>query len=65
MDEIAKTVGTTLINIIADAIKSGKSRKDAEIEAARAVTRGEVVSDELYDRMKAYVAQTKSFEDNG
>jgi hypothetical protein len=65
MNEIIEIVGTALVTIIRDQIKAGKSRKDAEAEAARAVLRGDVVSDELYDRLEKYIASTKDFEDNG
>jgi hypothetical protein len=65
MEEIIKAVGTNLVKIIGDSIRAGKSMKEAEIEAAKAVQRGDVVSQEMYDRMKSYISSTKSFEDNG
>lgn len=65
MEEIIKAVGTNLVKIIQDSIRAGKSMKEAEIEAAKAVERGDVVSQEMYDRMSSYISSTKSFEDNG
>jgi len=65
MDDIVKAIGTNVVNIISDAIRAGKSRKEAEDEAARALERGDVVSEEVYDRLDNYVKETRDFEKNG
>lgn len=63
MDPI--TIGTKIIAIITDAIKTGKSKQEAEKEAALAVERGDVVSDEFYRRFDKYIEDTADFEKNG
>lgn len=65
MDDIIETVGKNLLGVIGDAIKAGKSRKEAEAEGARAVERGDIVSDDLYERFENYIDETKKFEDEG
>lgn len=65
MEELITILGTNLFNIFKKAREAGKSRKEAELEAARAVERGDVVSDELYDRFDSYIDETKKFEEEG
>lgn len=63
--KLIEIIGTKLFDIFEKARAAGKSREEAEREAARAVERGEVVSDELYDRFDDYIDDTKKFEEEG
>lgn len=64
-EETAKIVGTRLLNVISDGMRHGKSRAEVEEEAIKALRRGDVVSDEVYERIQAYVQKSRSFEENG
>ena len=64
-EETAKIVGTRLLNVISDGMRRGKSRAEVEEEAIKALRRGDVVSDEVDERIQAYVQKSRSFEENG
>jgi hypothetical protein len=63
-DAIGGIVGN-LIDAVIRAREAGLSKAEAEREIARAVERGEIVSDDAYERVGQYVQSTRDFEKNG
>jgi hypothetical protein len=65
VDRLAEVLGNVAAKALAGALQAGKSRRQALQEAADALQREDVVSDELWRDLDAYVAKTKSFEEHG
>ena len=65
MGELLGKAAGLLLDAIVEAKKNGASKEEAERAAAAAVTRGEVVSDDLYDALGDYVQTTRDFERDG
>jgi hypothetical protein len=65
MEEIAKQIGQIAVGALIEAIQQGKSRAQALDDAAAAVRRSDVVSDELWQELEDYIVATKDFEDHG
>lgn len=58
-------LGKALASIITTAIDAGRSRQQALDEAADRLRRGDVVSDELWEKLQRYIAETSRFESEG
>ena len=65
MNELAKTLGELAARTIVEAIRQGKSRKDAIDAAAEALKRSDVVSDTLWGDLDRYIVDVSDFEENG
>lgn len=65
MGELAKKLGEIAAGAIIEAIRQGKTRAQAMEEAAMAIRRTDVVSDELWNDFQRYIDRTKDFEEHG
>ena len=65
MEEFAKKIGEIAVGVIAEAIRRGRTRRQALDEAIATLSRDDVVSDDLWNDLEAYVADTRDFEENG
>ena len=68
MGDLAQAIGSAaggLIETLLQAKRNGGSKADAERELARAVERGELVSDALWNALGNYVEDTRDFERDG
>lgn len=52
---------TTIVDVLVDAARRGLSKRNAMLELARE----DIVSDELWDELRAYADATKDFEEDG
>ncbi len=65
MEAIGKILGELAVGAIAEAIRQGRTRREAQDAAAISILRSDVVSDELWDALDRYIASTRDFEDDG
>ena len=65
MDKIKQLLGDLVVGAITEAIRQGRSRRDALDAAALTILRTDVVSDDLWSDLEAYVKDTRDFEDHG
>jgi len=65
MNELAKKIGEVAVGAIIDAIRAGKDRQAALDAAAEAVRRSDIVSDELWSDLDAYIDKVRDFEEDG
>lgn len=65
MEEFAKKIGEIAVGAISKAIKAGRSRREALDEAIAELRREDVVSDDLWNDLESYIADTRDFEENG
>ncbi len=65
MEEFAKKIGEIAIGAISKAIRQGRSRREALDAAIAQLRREDLVSDDLWNDLEAYVKDTRDFEENG
>jgi len=63
-DAIGGIVGN-IVDAVIRAQEAGLSKAEAEREIARAAERGDLVSDEAWEKMGEYVQSTRDFEKHG
>lgn len=65
MEQLATQLGQIAAGAIVEAIRQGKTRAQAMEEAAMAIRRTDVVSDELWNEFQRYIERTRNFEEHG
>lgn len=64
MDALSAAIefGKKVADAISKAIREGKDHAQAMDELAASVNRGEIVSDDVYSKLKSYHEKAKAFE---
>ena len=65
MEEFAKKIGEIAVGVISEAIRRGRTRREALDEAIATLSRDDVVSDDLWNDLETYIADTRDFEEHG
>lgn len=65
MEALVKLLGEAVSKVLVEAIRRGRSRREALEEAINSLDRDDVVSDELWEALGEYAKGVKSFEDGG